>query len=139
VWPRVNIQESLHAILEQEGTLADLFYIFFLDRYPEVRDHFRGVNIRHQAMLLTMALLVIERNHSKSYPATQLYLRHLGRKHQKLGITTDLYPKFQEALVATLARFHSRDWNEQLEGQWREAVGQAIDIMIEGYEEPAPV
>src|SRR5262245_28244118 len=69
----MNIQESLHAILQRQDSITDLFYRVFLERYPEVRDHFQGVNLRHQAVLLNMALMVMERHYKGSYPATEMY------------------------------------------------------------------
>jgi hemoglobin-like flavoprotein len=129
----MNIQESLHSILGQQETFADLFYLVFLDRYPEVRQHFQGVNLKHQAVLLTMALMVIERNYTSSYPSTRQYLRYLGSKHHERGIPADSYPKFQSAFLDTLARFHSKDWNPALARQWNEAIERAAEFMLEGY------
>ena len=55
----MDIQESLRQILTREELVADLFYVVFLERYPEVRRHFIGVNMRRQSVLLTMALQVV--------------------------------------------------------------------------------
>jgi hemoglobin-like flavoprotein len=129
----VDIQESLHRILEQKETFADLFYLVFLDRFPELRKYFRGVNLKRQGVLLTMALLVIERNHSGSFPSTRQFLRYLGSKHHERGIPAAAYPKFRLAFLATLERFHSKDWNEQLALDWSEAIDNATDLMLEGY------
>ena len=129
----MDIQQSLHRILEQKDTLADLFYLVFLERYPEVGSRFHGVNMKAQGTLLTMALMVMERNYSGSYPATALYLRYLGTKHHDRGIPREDYPKFRAAMLATLARFHSKDWNPQLARQWAEAIDRATAAMLDGY------
>lgn len=123
----------MHRILSQQQTFADLFYLVFLERYPDVRSHFEGVNMRHQAVLLTMALMVIERHYSGSYPATKMYLMYLGTKHHKRGIARELYPHFHDALLDTLERFHSTDWNPELAGQWSEAIARTVQAMLEGY------
>jgi len=131
----MNLQESLHAILAQSETLADLFYLVFLERYPEVRQHFEGVNLRQQGVLLTMALMVMERHYSDANPATQMYLRYLGSKHHASGIPRHLYPHFREALLAALERFHSKDWGAELAAQWRRAIDRATTAMLDGYQE----
>lgn len=131
----MDIHESVHRILMQQQTFADLFYLVFLERYPNVRSHFKGVNMRHQGVLLTMALMVMERHYSGSYPATQMYLMYLGTKHHDRGIALALFPHFHDALMATLERFHSTDWNSQLAGQWHEAIDRTIQTMLEGYQE----
>jgi hemoglobin-like flavoprotein len=131
----MNLEESLHRVLQNRDGLADLFYLVFLDRYPEVRDHFLGVNMKHQAVLLTMALLAVERNSAGSYPATQMYLRYLGSKHKVRGIDPDLYPLWREAMLGTLERFHSQDWSPELCRQWSEALDKAIALILEGYQE----
>ena len=131
----MNLPESLHAILAQSDTLADLFYLVFLERYPEVRQHFQGVNLRQQGVLLTMALMVMERHYSGAYPATEMYLRYLGSKHHARGIPQHLYPHFRDALLAALERFHSKDWGAELATQWRGAIDRAAATMLEGYQE----
>jgi hemoglobin-like flavoprotein len=131
----MNIQESIHRILERRDCFADLFYIVFLDEYPEVRQHFVDINLKHQAVLLTMAIMVMERHYSAQYPATRMYLKHLGAKHQKRGIPVNLYPSFRAALLQTLERFHSSDWDTNLASQWRDAIDEGIATMLEAYED----
>jgi len=131
----MNLNESIHRILEHRESLADLFYLVFLDRYPDVRQHFQGVNLKNQAVLLTMVLMVIERNHRASYPATEMYLKYLGTKHSRRGIRPDLYPHFRDAMLAALEQFHSQDWTESLANQWTEAIEKAAGTMLEGYEQ----
>jgi hemoglobin-like flavoprotein len=131
----MDIQESVHRILARRECLADLFYLVFLDRYPEVRHHFEGVNLKYQAVLLTTALLVIQCHAMGSYPATTAYLRYLGSKHRARNIPPELYPPFRDALRTTLARFHSKDWDAGLAGQWRAALDKAVATMLEGYQQ----
>jgi hemoglobin-like flavoprotein len=89
----------------------------------------------YQAALLTMALLVIERHHTASYPATETYLRYLGTKHQTRGVPKQLFPHFRDALLATLERFHGDYWDAGLAGQWKQAIDGATKTMLKGYNE----
>jgi hemoglobin-like flavoprotein len=129
----MNIQESVERILQHKESLADLFYEVFLREYPEVRRHFDGVIFSHQSVLLTMALMVIERHQRGPYPATESYLKYLGTKHHDRGIPAEAYPLFAAALLATLEQFHGADWDAEVAGQWRAAINRAITTMLEGY------
>ena len=131
----MNLSESLHRILLQDQTMADLFYLVFLERYPEVRHHFIKVDLRRQAVLLTTILTVLERHHAHAYPATTLFLHELGAKHDRWGIASGLYPKFRDALLLALERFHSRDWTPSLAQDWRACIDKAITTMLDGYPE----
>jgi hemoglobin-like flavoprotein len=131
----MDIRDSVHRILGNQESLADLFYLVFLDHYPEVRRHFEGVDLKHQAVLLTMALLVIERHHTASYPATETYLKYLGTKHRMRGVPAELFPPFRDALLTTLEQFHGSNWDAGLAGQWKEAIDGATETMLEGYKQ----
>lgn len=130
----MTIQQSLQRILEQKDTLADLFYLVFLERYPEVRQHFAGVNMKAQAMILTIILMVIERHFLTPTQATDMYLRYLGTKHHDRGIRRSDFPKFRDALLAALERFHSKDWTPTLASQWHSALDMTTRIMLDGYQ-----
>ena len=129
----MNIGESMHKILTQSDTLADLFYLVFLEKYPEVQVHFQGVDMRRQNVLLTMALAAVERHYQHRYPATAAYLTILGRQHKARGIGRELYPNWRDALMATLERFHAQEWDEGLAMQWRVAIDAAIECMLDAY------
>ncbi len=126
----MNIHGSLHQIMSHGDKVADLFYLVFLERFPEVQEKFRGVDMKRQTVLLTMALMVIERHHECRYAATKAYLKMLGKQHKDRGIGTELFPKWRNALLESLARFHSMDWNQTLAEQWREAIDEASEIML---------
>ena len=129
----MDIQESIRRILEQEGHVADLFYHVFLEQYPEVRQHFAAVDMRRQAVLLTVALQLVVQYYQHSFPAVEAYLRILGREHNQQGIARELYPKWREALLATLCRFHDQEWDESLSRQWNEALQLATAKMLAEY------
>jgi hemoglobin-like flavoprotein len=129
----MNIQESVERILRNKESLADLFYETFLRDYPQVQKHFENVNFRHQTVLLTMALMVMERHTRGPYQATESYLRYLGTKHHDRGIPPEAFPLFAAALLSTLKRFHGDDWDDGLAEQWRDAIARTSETMLEGY------
>jgi hemoglobin-like flavoprotein len=128
----MDIHDSLHRILEHEAELANLFYAAFLER-DGVRQHFDGVDVRRQAVLLTMALMVIERHSQHPYSATNLYLKYLGTRHRDRKVPPELFPEFRDVLLTALERFHCADWDTGLAEQWRAAIDKATETMREGY------
>jgi hemoglobin-like flavoprotein len=129
----VDIQHSLARILERKEPLAELFYMCFLNEYPEVRQFFARVNMKRQAVLLTMALQLSVQFYAKAFPAIASYLEILGEKHQDWGIPCEHYPKFREAMLLTLRRFHGDDWSRELAQQWKDAIDLASSKMLDGY------
>lgn len=134
VSPIMDISQSIHEILSRDDVVADLFYDIFLDRYPEVRKYFVGVDIRQQAVVLTMMLSVIEDYYRHAYPATTRYLRLLGQRHKAREIPRELYPKFSQCLLETLQRFHGKNWNPRLAEQWQDGIAATSRVLLEGYE-----
>ena len=132
----MTIQDSLSRVLEHREGVADLFYQMFFERHPEAQSYFTGVNLKYQVVLLTMALMVVERHYENAYLATELYLKYLGHKHHLRNVPEDLYPKWIDSLLAALEKFHGADWDAAVADEWRAALDQATEVMIAGYREP---
>lgn len=130
----MNISQSIHEILNRDEVVADLFYDIFLDHHAEVRPFFVDVDIRQQAVVLTMMLSVIEDFYRHSYPATARYLRLVGQRHKARGIPKELYPIFSQCLLETLKRFHGQKWNPQLSDEWQSGIDKASKVLLEGYQ-----
>ena len=130
----MTINESIERILGRTDIVADLFYTVFLDRYPELREFFAGVDLKRQAVLLTIALCTVEDYYTRRYKAAELYLKYLGTKHYDLNIPRETYAMFHDAMLATLEQFHGDEWDNALAEQWSDALRQATDLMFEGYE-----
>ena len=131
----MDISQSIHEILSRQDVVTDLFYVKYLDRYPDVRNYFTNVDMAQQAVLLRMALTVVAQYYVDRYPAAQQYLTVLGHKHYLRNIPPDLYADWRDCLLDTLEQFHGNDWNEQLETEWTEAVNLATDEILKGYGE----
>ena len=130
----MDIHQSIDEVLDSEDILGQLFYEIFLTRYPDLQQYFAGVNMQHQAVVLAMALLMIEQYDTYRYPAIAKYLRELGVRHQRRQIPPELFPRFRDALVEALAQHHGEAWNAPLDQQWRRAIDGATAVMLEGYQ-----
>lgn len=132
----MDISESLDRILHARDRLGKQFYDHFLTTHPEVRHHFENVDFNRQRVSLVTALMVIERLHSSPAAAVEEYLKYLGVKHREMDISKEEYPKWIEAMISTMAQFHGDAWTPDLEKQWRDAIGEATEQMLNGYEQP---
>jgi hemoglobin-like flavoprotein len=135
----MEISESLEQILDATDLFGESFYELFLSTYPEVQEYFEGVNMSRQAVMLTMALTIVEQHATSQYPATKKYLRHLGETHYERGIPEELYEQWRDAMLETLYQFHGDQWDLQLATQWREAIEGAIKVMFQGYQRSVKV
>ena len=129
----MKISQSIHEIMNRDDVVADLFYDIFLDRHPDVQQYFVGVDLKQQAILLTMMLSVIEEYYTHSYPTTARYLRIVGQKHKALGIPSALFPSFGQCLLETLQRFHGTEWDDELNAEWVDGIEKASRVLLEGY------
>lgn len=132
----MTIGESIRVILNREEIVTDLFYDIFLDRHPEVREFFVGVNLNQQAAVLRMSLLLIENHFRQATPASTQYLQVIGHKHQERKIPPELFAPFRDCLLETLERFHGTDWTPSLQSEWRAAIDCAAQEMLRGYGQP---
>jgi hemoglobin-like flavoprotein len=130
----MEIRESLQKVLEARDLFGTIFYQEFFSRYPEVKKYFVGVDMDRQALVLTMALTVIEHHQNGSYGAVQHYLQHLGTAHHRRGSPLDLYPKWIETMLHTLERFLGEDWDLALSEEWRHALEKTFQAMQPGYQ-----
>jgi len=130
----MNIHDSIGHIMKQQELLGEKFYEIFFRRCPAAEIYFDGIDMQRQVHVLTMALLVVEQTHSKSYGATKSYLRYMGNRHHRSGIPEQLYPEWLAAMLETLEQLHGTDWNDELAAQWQQSLQSAIELMLEGYE-----
>jgi hemoglobin-like flavoprotein len=130
----MDIQAIVAKILQRGEVLADLFYTNLLNRHPEVRPYFEGVNLQRQAVLLTVALKSVEQHHVHHYPAVRRFLKILGhRHHDRFRIPADVFSPFGDCLLESIKEFHGSEWDQDLGHEWRAAIDEAIAVMLEEY------
>lgn len=132
----MQIAESLDRILSERKLLTEHFYTEKLFKlHPEFVSYFDRTNMKVQPMMLMMALqgVVCYLGGGGNYPAVEQYLQYLGTHHRKSGVPEELFSKFCDSLLATVADFHGNDWNEELAVEWRAALDEATKKMLEGY------
>jgi len=130
----MEIHESLQRIMKSESLFGDTFYEIFFDQCPAACKHFERVDMKRQALVLTMALTLIEQYVANGYPAIAQYLRHLGTAHGDKGIPREMYVNWRDAMLTSLEKFHGDEWNDSLSDAWAEAIDATTQVMFEGYD-----
>lgn len=130
----MDIEKSLNRILSAKDSLGELFYTKFLARHPEAQQFFDGVDMKRQSVLLTTALMMVERHSSNPTPAVEKYLEYMGTKHDDMKIPQALFADWADAMIETMSSFHGEQWNDKLEQQWRAAIAKATETMFVGYQ-----
>ena len=134
----MRIEESLADLLSQKEPVVRAFYDRFLIDVPEAATLFEGVDLKRQALMLTMGLIVVEAHSKDDFPSTQHYLHVLGDRHREWGVPRELFPRFRDCLIETLSNWHGADWSDELANAWSSAIDRAIQTMLEGYEGDFP-
>lgn len=134
----MQLEESLQRVLADKDLVIHQFYDRFLAQQPEARRLFEGVDMARQALMLTMALIVVEAHSRNSYPAVEHYLHVLGDRHREAGVSRELFEPFRECLIETIRSCQTEDWNEQLADAWRSALVRASETIFDGYEGEFP-
>jgi hemoglobin-like flavoprotein len=129
----MQLSESVDSLLHNSSLFGAVFYQRFFAAVPAAGVYFNGIDMRRQALLLTMALTVIRQHHEHHYPSTREFLHYLGSKHHDRKIPVDLYNDWRRVLLGTLSAFHGPAWTPELAGDWTAAIDEAIDAMMAGY------
>jgi hemoglobin-like flavoprotein len=130
----MEIRASVEKILRAKDGLGAMFYERLFAQHPEFQQYYDNVNLQRQNQLLVTALTIVEGHATRSTPATNLYLQHLGTRHHDLKIPKHLYVTWVETMLQTMHEFHGEEWTPQLEEQWRRALDLAVDKMFCGYD-----
>jgi len=129
----LDLHGSLDRLLKMDNTCGEAFYPSFMHKFPEIEEYFHGSNLQRLAALLPMALSVIVQHHEHHYASTRKYLEYIGSHHSLRGIPETAYPKFRDALLATLGQVLGGLWHRKLEEEWRVAIDESIETMISAY------
>lgn len=135
----MTITESVKHIMESDQNFGSQFYEVFFGRCPDAKLLFDGVDMKRQALVITMALQMIEQYYSNGYSAIDHYLRHLGMRHKNWSIAKDMYADWSESMLAALEKFHAADWSNELRDEWQQAIEAATEVMFLGYDEHAGI
>ena len=131
------IRSSFEKAAPMGDAIADTFYHFLFQDYPQVRSLFKDEKMVSQKKDLVTSLVYIVtnlENEEKLIP----YLENMGSRHANYGVEEGHYPLVGATLLKTFAHLFGPEWNHQLEQAWSDAYGVIAKVMLQGREEEAP-
>ena len=134
----MQLDESLQRVLADKDQVIHRFYSRFLSEQPSAVPLFDGVDLKKQALMLTVALIVAQAHSREDYPAVEHYLLVLGDRHREAGVPRELFAPFRDCLVETIRMSQPDEWDEDLANAWRAALNRATQTMFEGYDGDYP-
>lgn len=125
------LHASFARIEPQKAAFAESFYATLLEKYPEVRAFFVGVDLKRQQTSLIATLLAMLNEASRGEELRALFQR-LGQRHQARQIGAQYYPAFGQTLLETLAHYDPA-WTPELHDAWAAALDHCVRFMMESY------
>ncbi len=123
-----RLNSSMRALASEGARFVAAFYTTLFERYPGVRAMFPSDMQRQERKLLDSLLMVIE--HMRDPDRVGSMLQDLGRKHAEYGARPEHYPIVCSILIECMARQLGRQWSEQLEAEWTQALSLVSHAMI---------
>ena len=106
----------------------DTFYELFLTTSPKIAQKFSHTDFRIQKLMLRQSLLEMI-CFDRGISGTCEEIERLGRRHQELEVTPDMYSMWLDALCEAISK-HDPEYTPELEKLWRTAMQTSIDKMI---------
>ena len=124
---QLELQASLHLMLEDEDRFAKVFYDKIFEKAPFVRTLFKN-NLIGQGRLLTHMLGSIV--YSLSRPQhLKLGLKKLGQSHHQYGVKEEYYPLVKATMLETIEEILGELHNPQITKAWTTALDFVINTM----------
>ncbi len=125
---QLELQASLHSLLQEEDRFAALFYEKVFQKAPAVRSLFKK-NLIDQGRLLTHMLGGIV--YALSRPEYLLLgLKKLGKNHLRYGVQSEHYPVVKAAMLETIEAILKTEKTEKTMDAWN----LAMDFIIDGMQ-----
>ena len=125
------LRSSFELVATANPTFTTRFYEILFERYPQARPLFPEGGMARQAEMLTTALVAVL-DHLEDAPWLKTALGTLGAKHAGYRVTREMYDWVGASLLATLAEVAGPAWTPELQGEWAEAYGAIVSMMLAG-------
>ena len=112
----------------RDESFLDTFYNRFLSTSPAVAQMFADTDFTIQKLMLRQSLLDML-GFYREMPGTHEEIERLGLRHQKLGVTPEMYTMWLDSLCEAIKK-HDPSYTPALEQLWREAMLKSIQEMV---------
>lgn len=99
-----------------------------MSKSPEVAAMFAKTDFAHQKLMLRQSLLEML-FFDQGTPGILEDIEKLGRRHQELGVSQEMYSLWLDSLCETLRQIDPL-MTPELEGRWRRAMEKGIAVML---------
>lgn len=124
----ILVKSSWRRLVEDEASIAELFYARLFDQDPSLQNLFTG-DIRAQQKKFVSTLSMVVAN--LDTPQVLLpKVRDLGLRHSGYGVKEEHYSTVERALLWALGRSLPEDFDAATEEAWRRAYRTLADAMI---------
>ncbi len=131
------LQASFARIETRKEEFVATFYTTLLEKYPDMRAFFAGVDLKRQQTSLVATLLAMLNQAQRGEEVRELFQR-LGQRHAARQIGAEYYPAFGQTLLGTLALYDPA-WTPELHSAWAAALDRCVRVMMESYHPEATV
>jgi len=124
--------EQIEAVGQQAG---HFFYDSLFERNPAFKTMFTNdMDLQVEKFLSTLKLMVhsFEASKDGEYRLSsdlRLPLENLGKKHEQLGVHSEMYKPVAEALLASLEKFSGNTFTADLRKAWTDAYWEIAETM----------
>ena len=124
--------EQIESVGQQAG---HFFYASLFERNPTFKAMFTSdMDLQVEKFLSTVKLMVYSFEESKDgeYRLSadlRLPLENLGKKHEQLGVSSEMYKPVAEALLKSLEKFSGNSFTAELRKAWTDAYWEIAEAM----------
>lgn len=124
---QLELQASLHVMLNDQDSFAEIFYAKVFEISPETRALFKR-NMKDQGRLLTHMLAGLV--YSLARPDhLESGIRNLGQSHERYGVVAAHYPVVKEAMLHTIDKTLGPSKTEKTMDAWAQSLEEILEIM----------
>lgn len=125
---RMLVAQSIQQINQQSERFQQSFYQHLYQQVPAARALFPNTTAEKTKLVSMLSTFSRLSNFDKLKPA----IIALGKRHLAYGVSTDMYPPFKQALLATIQETLQEDADSASLSAWNEVLDELIDIMQKG-------
>ena len=124
--------EQIEAVGQQAG---HFLYNTLFERNPSFKAMFTNdMNLQVEKFLSTLKLIVysFEGSDNGNYSLTsdlKVPLENLGKKHEQLGVSTDMFNPVAESLLLAIEKFSGKSFTPELRKAWTDAYWEVAEAM----------
>ena len=130
---QLELQSSLHVMLEDQERFAEVFYQKVFELSPEIRSLFKN-DMKQQGRLLTHMLGGIVYSLSRPEHLTT-GLQKLGANHVNYGVTPEHYPIIKQAMMHSIDQCLGEVKTEKAMKAWSDALDFVMETMQSGLQQ----